>query len=201
MQDYAYGREDLGMIAVHSTDYNISKDDNSTALSTLSMLVQEDRDCTDWSQETRDTFHACLLYDVQRKDFPTIAAKLGESPNRCMMYYYSTFKSHPDYAKFKSMVNAKQQRRRRSVSGSSDDDDEEMCQICDDGGNLIICDKCDKAYHPSCLNPPLSFADIPKGDWFCHDCLKVRSNETSKLGSGLMSSKRSRNAPTTFYVP
>eukprot|EP00814_Leptocylindrus_danicus_P020491 CAMPEP_0116042858 /NCGR_PEP_ID=MMETSP0321-20121206/25975_1 /TAXON_ID=163516 /ORGANISM="Leptocylindrus danicus var. danicus, Strain B650" /LENGTH=327 /DNA_ID=CAMNT_0003523485 /DNA_START=317 /DNA_END=1300 /DNA_ORIENTATION=- len=204
MQDYAYGREDLGMIAVHTTDYNISKNDNSTALSTLSMLMQEDKDCTDWSQETKDMFHACLLYDVQRKDFPTIAAKLGESPNRCMIYYYSTFKSHPDYAKFKTMIDGKQKRKKRSDSCTTDSDDEEMCHICDDGGNLIICDMCDKAFHPSCLKPPLSFADIPEGDWFCHNCVDIRNNKngTLKPSSGeLMSSKRTRNARTTFYVP
>lgn len=44
----------------------------------------------------------------------------------------------------------------------------DYCYICDDGGELIICDGCHRAVHPLCLTPPLK--SVPKGDWFCPRC-------------------------------
>ena len=42
------------------------------------------------------------------------------------------------------------------------------CSVCDEGGDLIICDGCDSPIHMACVKPPLSV--IPEGDWFCHFC-------------------------------
>ncbi|KAJ8389617.1 hypothetical protein AAFF_G00118540 [Aldrovandia affinis] len=45
-------------------------------------------------------------------------------------------------------------------------DDE--CAVCKDGGELICCDGCPRAFHLSCLAPPLT--SIPSGTWRCQWC-------------------------------
>lgn len=42
------------------------------------------------------------------------------------------------------------------------------CVICDNGGDLLCCDKCPCTYHLQCLSPPLE--DVPLGDWQCPNC-------------------------------
>ncbi|KAI1882707.1 hypothetical protein AGOR_G00237680 [Albula goreensis] len=45
-------------------------------------------------------------------------------------------------------------------------DDE--CAVCKDGGELICCDGCPRAFHLACLVPPLT--SIPSGTWRCQLC-------------------------------
>uniref|UniRef100_A0A3P8SGC1 Autoimmune regulator n=1 Tax=Amphiprion percula TaxID=161767 RepID=A0A3P8SGC1_AMPPE len=45
-------------------------------------------------------------------------------------------------------------------------DDE--CAVCKDGGELICCDGCPRAFHLTCLDPPLT--SIPNGTWQCERC-------------------------------
>ncbi|XP_051008570.1 autoimmune regulator isoform X6 [Acomys russatus] len=49
-------------------------------------------------------------------------------------------------------------------------DDE--CAVCHDGGELICCDGCPRAFHLACLSPPLR--EIPSGVWRCACCLQGR---------------------------
>ncbi|XP_072505206.1 autoimmune regulator [Notamacropus eugenii] len=46
-------------------------------------------------------------------------------------------------------------------------DDE--CAVCRDGGELICCDGCPRAFHLTCLEPPLT--EIPSGMWRCGCCI------------------------------
>ncbi|KAM3866236.1 autoimmune regulator [Diretmus argenteus] len=52
-------------------------------------------------------------------------------------------------------------------------DDE--CTVCKDGGELICCDDCPRAFHLSCLEPPL--LSIPRGTWSCQWCQGNRVKE------------------------
>jgi hypothetical protein len=44
----------------------------------------------------------------------------------------------------------------------------DWCAVCDDGGEMIICDGCSNAYHLECLDPPPK--QIPSGAWHCPKC-------------------------------
>eukprot|EP00736_Rhodelphis_marinus_P012830 Rmarinus@m.18532 len=55
-----------------------------------------------------------------------------------------------------------------SECGSSDDSSDSICFECGGIGTLLLCDRCPKAYHKTCLLPPLNA--VPSGDWFCPKC-------------------------------
>merc|ERR1711997_1008941 len=45
---------------------------------------------------------------------------------------------------------------------------QEYCEVCQQGGELILCDTCPKAYHLVCLDPELD--EPPEGKWSCPQC-------------------------------
>ncbi|KAB0373887.1 hypothetical protein FD755_014143 [Muntiacus reevesi] len=47
---------------------------------------------------------------------------------------------------------------------------EDECAACRDGGELLCCDGCPRAFHLACLTPPLS--EIPSGTWRCSSCVQ-----------------------------
>ncbi|XP_054324938.2 autoimmune regulator [Pongo pygmaeus] len=52
---------------------------------------------------------------------------------------------------------------------------EDECAVCRDGGELICCDGCPRAFHLACLSPPLR--EIPSGTWRCSSCLQATVQE------------------------
>lgn len=52
------------------------------------------------------------------------------------------------------------------VEEAEADANEDFCRLCRDGGDLLCCDACPAAYHPTCLG----LAEPPPGDWFCAAC-------------------------------
>ncbi|XP_047609428.1 autoimmune regulator [Phacochoerus africanus] len=59
---------------------------------------------------------------------------------------------------------------------------EDECAVCRDGGELICCDGCPRAFHLACLSPPLR--DIPSGTWRCSSCLQGRSQQDLPRAEG-----------------
>ncbi|CAI0469317.1 unnamed protein product [Linum tenue] len=59
---------------------------------------------------------------------------------------------------------------RRKYSAKDNDD---LCIICADGGNLVLCDGCPRAFHKNCA----SLSNIPRGDWYCHYCQNMFEKE------------------------
>ncbi|XP_008825616.1 autoimmune regulator isoform X1 [Nannospalax galili] len=53
---------------------------------------------------------------------------------------------------------------------------EDECAVCRDGGELICCDGCPRAFHLACLSPPLR--EIPSGIWRCSCCLQGRVQQS-----------------------
>ena len=41
-------------------------------------------------------------------------------------------------------------------------------QVCQQGGEIILCDTCPRAYHLVCLDPELE--EAPEGKWSCPHC-------------------------------
>uniref|UniRef100_A0A8C6AJ46 Autoimmune regulator n=1 Tax=Monodon monoceros TaxID=40151 RepID=A0A8C6AJ46_MONMO len=52
---------------------------------------------------------------------------------------------------------------------------EDECAACRDGGELLCCDGCPRAFHLACLTPPLH--QIPSGTWRCSSCLQRRAQQ------------------------
>ncbi|NXM06725.1 AIRE regulator, partial [Tyrannus savana] len=48
-------------------------------------------------------------------------------------------------------------------------ENEDECAVCGDGGELICCDGCPRAFHLTCLVPPLP--RVPSGTWQCGSCV------------------------------
>ncbi|NXW41096.1 AIRE regulator, partial [Nyctiprogne leucopyga] len=48
-------------------------------------------------------------------------------------------------------------------------ENEDECAACRDGGELICCDGCPRAFHLACLVPPLP--RVPSGTWRCGSCV------------------------------
>ncbi|KAK7341920.1 hypothetical protein VNO80_24861 [Phaseolus coccineus] len=48
----------------------------------------------------------------------------------------------------------------------STNDNDDLCSICRDGGNLLCCDGCPRAFHIDCVPLPC----VPSGTWYCRYC-------------------------------
>ncbi|CAL9062032.1 unnamed protein product [Musa banksii] len=60
----------------------------------------------------------------------------------------------------------------RKLSANENDD---LCSICADGGDLLLCDLCPRAFHTGCVGLP----SIPVGDWYCQYCINLHQRERS----------------------
>ncbi|XP_076578929.1 transcription intermediary factor 1-alpha isoform X2 [Chaetodon auriga] len=56
-----------------------------------------------------------------------------------------------------------------------EDPNEDWCAVCQNGGELLCCDKCPKVFHLSCHIPTLN--ESPSGEWFCSFCRDLVSPE------------------------
>ena len=55
-----------------------------------------------------------------------------------------------------------------SHDGVSADLECEVCRSASTADPMLLCDKCGKGYHLSCLKPALQ--EVPEGDWLCMQC-------------------------------
>jgi PHD-finger len=95
-------------------------------------------------------------YFTKTKDFEYVASKLNCTKEVALVNFYRWKKSKPNNPD--QYLKMKRERNKES----------DVCDVCDNGGNLIVCDLCNKAYHFFCLTPPLTV--IPQGEWFCPEC-------------------------------
>ena len=71
--------------------------------------------------------------------------------------------------------NKKKKKTRTTAKFPSEDGDgyetdhQDYCEVCQQGGEIILCDTCPRAYHLVCLEPELE--EAPEGRWSCPHCV------------------------------
>ncbi|XP_078467699.1 chromodomain-helicase-DNA-binding protein 5-like isoform X2 [Lampetra fluviatilis] len=73
----------------------------------------------------------------------------------------------------KAKKRVKMVKKKRKVGDDEDGyetDHQDYCEVCQQGGEIILCDTCPRAYHLVCLDPELEKA--PEGTWSCPHCEK-----------------------------
>lgn len=159
-------QKEAAMLALHDLDYD--KEKLSDELSRLKPV-----NGSNFSQEEKDTFRIEIFR--HRKNLTSVAKSMNKSVNSCMTYYLGTFKKSDDYRLLKTVCAEE----RADKLAATDLHGLDACEVCGDGGSLLICDGCEGEYHMACMKPPL--AVIPEGHWECDDCvnhkfLKARDN-------------------------
>ncbi|KAJ6750179.1 hypothetical protein OIU85_000782 [Salix viminalis] len=59
------------------------------------------------------------------------------------------------------------------IQKCSSQDNDDLCIICADGGNLLLCDGCPRAFHKGCA----SLSTVPNGEWYCQHCHNMFQRE------------------------
>uniref|UniRef100_A0A8D1R3W7 Chromodomain helicase DNA binding protein 3 n=1 Tax=Sus scrofa TaxID=9823 RepID=A0A8D1R3W7_PIG len=59
-------------------------------------------------------------------------------------------------------------------------DHQDYCEVCQQGGEIILCDTCPRAYHLVCLDPELDRA--PEGKWSCPHCVSTGATSYGPQG-------------------
>mmetsp|Transcript_28541 Transcript_28541/g.91517 ORF Transcript_28541/g.91517 Transcript_28541/m.91517 type:complete len:219 (-) Transcript_28541:811-1467(-) len=77
------------------------------------------------------------------------------------MRYYYKWKCTPSYVEWRRHEKA------RKIDAVIPDWHNDICEVCEEGGDIICCDTCNLAYHGSCLNPVLTEAP---DFWMCPKC-------------------------------
>ncbi|XP_034637739.1 autoimmune regulator [Trachemys scripta elegans] len=77
----------------------------------------------------------------------------------------------------------------RALFASLGQKNDDECAVCRDGGELICCDGCPKAFHLACLVPPLT--EIPSGTWRCISCSAGKVKQDQHIEE-----KRAREPPS-----
>ncbi|XP_037116571.1 chromodomain-helicase-DNA-binding protein 3 isoform X2 [Syngnathus acus] len=65
---------------------------------------------------------------------------------------------------------AKKKKKSEEDADGYETDHQDYCEVCQQGGEIILCDTCPRAYHLVCLEPELEKA--PEGRWSCPHCEK-----------------------------
>jgi chromodomain-helicase-DNA-binding protein 4 len=59
-------------------------------------------------------------------------------------------------------------KKKKSKKAADAIEHQDYCEVCQQGGEIILCDTCPKAYHLVCLDPELE--EAPEGKWSCAKC-------------------------------
>ncbi|XP_075881199.1 chromodomain-helicase-DNA-binding protein 5 isoform X2 [Nelusetta ayraudi] len=70
----------------------------------------------------------------------------------------------------KKKARGGRKKRKKEDGDGYETDHQDYCEVCQQGGEIILCDTCPRAYHLVCLDPELEKA--PEGKWSCPHCEK-----------------------------
>lgn len=62
----------------------------------------------------------------------------------------------------------KKSKKAKKAEANGEQEHQDYCEVCQQGGEIILCDTCPKAYHLVCLDPELE--ETPEGKWSCPTC-------------------------------
>lgn len=87
----------------------------------------------------------------------------------------STAQPPPVRRKAKTKIGNKSKRKKKIKTtskfpdgGDGYEEHQDYCEVCQQGGEIILCDTCPRAYHLVCLEPELE--ETPEGKWSCPHC-------------------------------
>ncbi|XP_069800487.1 E3 ubiquitin-protein ligase TRIM33 isoform X1 [Dendropsophus ebraccatus] len=88
--------------------------------------------------------------------------------------------SHSTLVNGKSPVRSSMHRSPRGGGGGDgtnkdEDPNEDWCAVCQNGGDLLCCEKCPKVFHLTCHVPTL--LSFPSGEWICTFCRDLNKPE------------------------
>ncbi|TYZ57164.1 hypothetical protein PybrP1_012293 [[Pythium] brassicae (nom. inval.)] len=110
---------------------------------------ENDDDVESFVEDVSLVWKNCFTYNSAKAEISSLARKLAAIFHRLMDdWVYSSVNRH-------------------LVSG-----EEDHCRSCQTNhvkDRLLLCDRCDAAYHTFCLSTPL--ATVPSGEWFCPVCV------------------------------
>lgn len=78
--------------------------------------------------------------------------------------------SRSSRSKSKKSKSSKKKKRVDEDADGYETDHQDYCEVCQQGGEIILCDTCPRAYHMVCLDPDMERA--PEGTWSCPHCEK-----------------------------
>ncbi|XP_019109577.1 chromodomain-helicase-DNA-binding protein 4 isoform X2 [Larimichthys crocea] len=70
----------------------------------------------------------------------------------------------------KKASKSKPKKKKAEDGDGYETDHQDYCEVCQQGGEIILCDTCPRAYHMVCLDPDMEKA--PEGTWSCPHCEK-----------------------------
>ena len=154
-----------GMMTLHESNYKVSeaKQKFQSEKQTSDTMIQDKTllEGEPLSQNERVAFIEAI--DEHDKKWQRIAKAVSTTPCRCLIHYYSKYKWGDERERYL------EKKSQWELSGHSD-----YCEVCDDGGDLILCDGCPSAYHIHCLK----LSDIPEGTWYCPECLTTKTAQS-----------------------
>jgi hypothetical protein len=65
----------------------------------------------------------------------------------------------------------KENKKKKATDIVDTNDHMDYCEACNQGGEVILCDTCPRAYHLVCIDPDAE--EPPEGKWSCPVCVRV----------------------------
>ncbi|KAG6584945.1 putative helicase [Phytophthora cinnamomi] len=132
------------------------------------------------------------------KKFHLVKKALGKKViTREVVSKYYLWKRTPEFREWRLRQTVKRTKKKKKEAAlmrhwgdDSDEDSEtktflgyhnERCELCATGGKLLCCDGCARAYHFSCVQPPITKIPRQDEDWFCAHCQKAFGGPKPKL--------------------
>ncbi|KTG31391.1 hypothetical protein cypCar_00030773 [Cyprinus carpio] len=122
---------------------------------------------------------------------PVIVIK-DEPEDEDEVHFTSAKASLPDSTGVQSQLPQGEQQSEKTPE-ADEDPNEDWCAVCQNGGELLCCDRCPKVFHLSCHIPTLTAS--PSGKWYCTFCRDLTSPEMQYNISGSGESNNVKQDP------